>query len=67
MVTVPAEGVASRFNRDWEQIRDDRKERTLDQQSLERKERRYVDRGTMVSEVTGTSPLVDDVEAPEGP
>jgi len=65
-MTVPAEGVSSRFNRDWEQIRDDRKERTLDQQSLERKERRYVDRQTMVSEVTGTSPLVDDVEAPEG-
>lgn len=66
MVTVPAEGVESRFDRDWEQIRDDRKERTLDQQSLERKERRYVDRETMVSAVTGTSPLVDDVEAPEG-
>jgi len=66
MANPVAESAASRFERDWEHIRDDRKERGLDQQSLERKERRYVDRVTGVSAVTGTSPSVDDVEAPEG-
>lgn len=40
---VPApESAASRFNRDWAQIKDDRKVRGLDKQDIERRKRVYV-------------------------
>ena len=43
------ESPAERFDRDWNHVRDDRKDRTLDHQSEERLERKYVDRETRES------------------
>jgi len=45
------ESPAERFDRDWLHVRDDRKERTLDHQAVERLERLYVDRETSSSAV----------------
>lgn len=64
----PPESAADRYNRDWLNIPDldtagkddDRHDRTLLQQSTERKSRRYVDDG--VSAVTGGSPVFDPGE-----
>lgn len=61
----PIETAASRYDRDWLHIPDldtagnddDRHDRTLLQQTVERKSRRYVDDG--VSAVTGGSPVFD--------
>lgn len=40
------ESVASRYNRDWLQLGDDRKVRGFDQQDAERRNREYVDPAT---------------------
>lgn len=61
----PTESAASRYDRDWLNIPDtdtagqddDRHDRTLLQQTVERKSRRYVDDG--VSAVTGGAPVFD--------
>lgn len=61
----PAETAAERYDRDWLNIPDldtnggddFRHDRTLLQQHIERKSRRYVDDGT--SAVTGGSPIFD--------
>lgn len=50
------ETAAQRFDRDWAQIRDDRKTRGLDYQAAERKSRLYVG-------PDGTTPA-DDVTPP---
>ena len=42
MANPPSESAESRFQRDWESIGDDRKVRGWDQQSAERRNRRYV-------------------------
>lgn len=41
-----AESVASRYDREWLQLEDDRKVRTFDNQSEERREREFVDPAT---------------------
>lgn len=69
----PVETAAERYDRDWLNVPeldtdgfDDRRhDRTLLQQALERKSRRYVDGG--ISAVTGGSPVFDPEEAPRIP
>jgi hypothetical protein len=55
---MAAEGVESRYNRDWLQLGDDRKVRGFDQQSEERRARTYVDfeTGNTVSDVGDNVP-----------
>lgn len=43
MAIPAAETAASRYNRKWVQIKDDRKVRGLDKQDQERKDRLFVD------------------------
>lgn len=57
MAAAASESAASRFDRDWAQIKDDRKTRGLDYQPVERKSRVYVDAAT------GNTPA-DDVTPP---
>jgi hypothetical protein len=43
---MAAETVASRYNRDWLSLKDDRKVRGFDHQTSERRNREYVDPAT---------------------
>lgn len=52
------ETAAQRFDRDWEQIQDDRKVRGLDNQTAERASRLYV------NAADGTTPADDDLVNP---
>lgn len=49
---MATESAASRYNRKWAQIKDDRKVRGLDFQSQERKDRLFVDSETGDSAVS---------------
>ena len=51
MANPPSESAESRFNRDWENIGDDRKVRGWDMQPAERRNRRYVRAGGEVVEL----------------
>jgi hypothetical protein len=53
MADAVAETAAQRFVRDWDSMLDDRKDRGLDHQSLERVQREYV-------APNGTTPADDD-------
>lgn len=60
MVFPNPESAESRFERDWTFIEDDRKLRTLDQQSDERQSRLYVDSDTGTSATGKTSEYLEE-------
>lgn len=60
MVFPNPESAASRYDRDWLHIEDDRKVRGLDQQPDERLARRYVNDATGESATGATSDYVEE-------
>lgn len=59
MTNPPSESAESRFNRDWENIGDDRKVRGWDMQTAERRNRRYVrDTGEPVELYASVAPAI---------
>lgn len=61
---MAAESVSSRFNRDWEQVVDDRDDRAHAEAAEARNQREYVDGATGVSELedVGFEPTSADME-----
>lgn len=50
---MAAETAAARYDREWLQLGDDRKVRTFDQQSAERRNRTFVDENGNTTSATG--------------